>query len=224
MKKIIIVFMVGLLTQQTVQAQGTVYLSNLGQTADGDVAVAGDSWLAGGFRTGTNAGGYLLDSVQLAMADASGSPSSFTVMLYSFVTDTGFHPGSSLATLNGSSNPSTAGIFDYSPALSLLLSPNTGYFVVLTAGTTVADGAYQWNVMNTTSYDASDGWIGSVALISYDNGSGWLPLPTYPNMDFSQFAINVTAVPEPGILGLFALGGLFLVCPCRKIWQELLEH
>jgi hypothetical protein len=60
----------------------TAYLSNLGQSSTGSLAVGSDSWLAASFGTGTNEGGYELNSIQLAMTDASGNPSGFTVMIY----------------------------------------------------------------------------------------------------------------------------------------------
>jgi hypothetical protein len=88
MKKIISssIVAIGLFSQQFLQAQGTMtYLSNLGQPTVGTNAVGSDSWLAAGFYTGTNAGGYLLDSIQLGMANASGNPTNFTVMLYSLL-------------------------------------------------------------------------------------------------------------------------------------------
>jgi hypothetical protein len=55
----------------------------LSQTPTGSVSVGSDSWLAADFITGTSANGYSLDSIQLGMANASGSPTNFTVMLYS---------------------------------------------------------------------------------------------------------------------------------------------
>ena len=65
---------VGLLSVQTVEAQGTTYLSNLGQTSAGSSSVGDDSWIAIGFKTGTNGAGYTLDFIQLRMIDASGNP------------------------------------------------------------------------------------------------------------------------------------------------------
>ena len=58
----------------------------------------------GGFSYRNNGGGYSLNSIQLGMADASGNPSGFTVMLYAqdYNHFGGIVPGSSLATLNGS--------------------------------------------------------------------------------------------------------------------------
>ena len=145
MKKIIIMLALALLTQQTIQAQGTMtYLSNVDQASAGSLAVGSDSWLAAPFRTGSNASGYLLNSIQLGMTDASGNPSGLTVMLYSMAVSSAL-PGHSLGTLDGSLNPVTGGIFAYTPTGNLTLSPNEYYFIVLTAGTTVANGAYDWS-------------------------------------------------------------------------------
>lgn len=102
--------------------------------------------------------------------------------------------------------------FDTYAASGLTLSPSTKYFIVLTAGTAVANGAYDWSVMNTSSYNPDDSWVGSVTLGSND-GSSWRPLPTYPQFDFSQYAINATAIPEPSILGL---SGICILVLC---WQ-----
>src|ERR1041384_3547059 len=113
MKKLIIsgltVLAVALSVPQITQAQGTTYLSNLGGTPVNSAAVGSDSWLAASFYTGNNPGGYFLDSFQLRMNDASNSPSGFAVMLYT----TGLFPRSSLGSLSGSPNPSTAGIYTY---------------------------------------------------------------------------------------------------------------
>src|ERR1035438_2380483 len=70
------------LSPQVAEAQGTLYVSNLGLTSSGSSPVGNDSWLAVDFQTGTNAGGYSLNSFRLALTDASGIPSGFTAMLY----------------------------------------------------------------------------------------------------------------------------------------------
>ncbi len=126
MKNVIIMVSVILLTQQITQAQGTIYLSNLGQPSAGSLAVGSDSWVAAMFQTGANAGGYVLNSVQLGMADASGNPSGFTVMIYAnIVPPIGIFPGNSLGTLTDSLNPVTSGIYTYTPRSSLTLLPGT---------------------------------------------------------------------------------------------------
>jgi PEP-CTERM motif len=194
------------------QAQGTTYVSTLGLPPTGSSSVGSDSWLAEYFRTGTNGAGYLLDSVQLALTNASGSPSGFTVMISNNGTyPSGASPGTNLCTLNGSLNPIAGGIYTYSPASTLTLSPRTDYFIVLTAGTTVAGGAYQWSVSSTDAPTLTGGWAGGGLLLHSSDSLLWVPIPgTYP-----LFAISATPVPEPSTLGLLALGSSFL------LWRRL---
>jgi hypothetical protein len=202
----VIVFAVALLAPQILQAQGTMtYLSNVDQASAGSLAVGSDSWVAAMFRTGTNPSGYLVDSIQLELTDASGTPSGFTAMLYSSIGGVaGPVPNYNLDTLSGSLNPVTGGIFTYTPTPIFTLSPNTRYFIVLTSGTTVATGAYEWNYKDANTYNPSDSWSVGGVLIS--NGGQTL-LPDYP-----QFAINAIPIPEPGVLALSGLGGLLLLC------------
>ena len=209
-------FMLAVLSPQIAQAQGTLYVSNLGQTCTGSSPVGNDSWLAADFVTGTNAGGYLLNSVQLALTNASGTPSGFTAMIYSYnplLYGAAVLPGSSLGTLNGSLDPVAGGIYTYSPASTLTLSPGTVYFIVLTAGTGVASGAYEWSVTSTQTPTLSGGWHGDDTFLSSSGGLNWGPVANA----FPQFAIYATpAVPEPSTLGLFVLGGFLLVWRHRK--------
>ena len=211
----IITIAVALLSSQFVQAQGTMtYLSNVDQASAGSLAVGSDSWLAALFITGTNSSGYTLDSIQLEMTSASGNPSGFTVMIYSkSPSDIGVFPGSSIDTLDGSLNPTTAGIYTYTPALNLTLSASTDYFIVLTAGTTVANGAYDWSHADTYSYNPSGGWRTYANVFYSSNGSA--PWSSASSND-SQFSINAIPIPEPGVLALSGLGGLLLLWHRRK--------
>ena len=162
---------VGLLASQTVRAQGTTYVSNLSQPLASSNPVGSDSWVAPGFRTGTNGAGYALASIQLLMQDATGLPAGFTVSVYSAVGQLDVTPGSSLAMLNGSTEPATGGIYTYTSAPNLMLSPTTFYFIVVTAGTPVASGAYEWSNTGTfpPSYNATGGWEAPVGFTHQDN-------------------------------------------------------
>ena len=200
----------GLMAPEMIQAQGTMtYLSNLGQPSAGSLAVGSNSWVAAGIYTGTNPGGYVLNSIQLGLTDATGNPSGFTAMLYyPFAGGPPAGPGRSLVTLDGSLNPVTAGTYVYAAPSNLTLSPHTEYFIVLTAGTAVANGAYEWSLSDINSYNPTDGWSNLGGVWTSSNGSllSWNATSSFP-----QFAVNATAVPEPGVLSLLALGGLFLV-------------
>jgi len=215
----VFIYVSGLLIAQVTQAQGTTYVSNLGQPSINSVSVGSDSWIAMGFRTGTNAGGYDFNSAQLSMANATGKPSGYTVMLYSSILKGDYFPENNLITLNGSLSPVTGGIFTYTPATSLTLSPNTGYFIVVTAGTMVANGAYQWSSANYMAYNQSGGWEAPLSLWGIDiyqssNGSSWGDSSIYP-----EFAINATAVPEPSLYALLVLGG-FCFFSLRSVSQS----
>jgi PEP-CTERM motif len=204
-----------LLSSQIAQAQGTTYVSSLGLPPTGSSSVGSDTWLAEAFWTGTNGGGYLLDSVQLALTNASGTPSGFTVMIYNNgAGPNGVSPGTNLYTLNGSLDPVAGGVYTYSPGSSLALLPYRFYFIVLTAGTPVASGAYEWNVTSTRGYITSGGWGAPNNLMSSSDGVHWgFPSPAA----YAQFAISATPVPEPSTLALLALGGGFLLWQHRKV-------
>jgi hypothetical protein len=216
MKKImmrgVFAFAVALLFPQIVHSQGTMtYLSNLGQTSAGSLPVGSDSWLAVEFFTGTNAGGYALDSIQLGMADASGNPSDFTAMIYA-PNSFAFFPGGSIGTLNGSLNPTPGGVFTYSSTSSIALLPSHYYFFVLSAGTAVDSGAYDLNYVAARNYAQDGGWVSFGGTLTSSDGSSWNSISS----GFPQFAINAIPVPEPGVLGLFGLGGLFFLWHRRK--------
>jgi hypothetical protein len=210
----ILAFALPLLSPQIAQAQGTIYVSSLGLPSTGSASVGSDLWLAEGFWTGTNAAGYVLNSVQLALGDAVGNPSGFTAMIYNQDPQIviGPFPGSSISALNGSLDPVGGGIYTYTPGSSLTLSPRSNYFIVLTARTTAADGAYQWSFAAPQHPTSSGGWGGSQIPFASSDGLNWGPGP----VGTVQFAISATAVPEPATLGLLALGGLFLVRYRRK--------
>ena len=223
----IVILAVALLAQQVTRAQGTItYLSNLGLPSAGSEMVASDSWQATLFVTGNNAGGYLVDSVQLAMANATGTPSGFeaTICVVNPNDPAGAEPGNSLGAFNGSLNPSTAGDYTYTPVSDVTLSPDTDYFIVLTAGTGLVTGAYEWSQTGTYSYNPTGGWESVGNIVSSGNGSSWTPVPDTD----AQFAISATAIPEPSLCSLLLLGGglIIYVRKQKRHWNlcEIKRH
>jgi hypothetical protein len=208
-----IMLAVSFMASKGLQAQGSItYLSSLSTNYTGNVAIANDSWLAAMFGTGGNADGYLLDSVQLGMADASGNPSNFTAMIYSAFVGGAILPDNNLCTLDGSSNPANVGVYTFTTVSNLLLSPDTTYFIVATANTMVSEGAYSWS---ESAYPPAVGtWgAGNGVLRSVNGSTGWSPTPY---LGIAQFAINATAIPEPGVTSLWGLGGLAFLWRRRK--------
>jgi hypothetical protein len=124
---------VSLLLTDMAQAQSTLYISNLGQTPTGSAAIGSDSWIAQGFGTGSDAGGYILNSVQLLMDGASGDPNGFTISIYN---KSGNSPQDNLGNLVGS-DPLAGGIYSYT-ASDIILSPSTAYYIVITAAMPIA--------------------------------------------------------------------------------------
>jgi hypothetical protein len=201
----------GLFLAPAASAQGTIYISNLGQTPVGSGAVGSDSWIAQDFTTGTNAAGYVLNSVQLLMDPALGSPNGFTASIYSSPGNGA--PGIELGTLSGS-DPAAGGLFSYA-ASGLTLSPGTYYYVVLTAATPAAQGAYEWSAADSfgrITVAPGDPWTIPDGYFSSADGSSWT---SHPRGNIFQFAVDGAAVPEPGISSLLALGGLWLLW-CRR--------
>jgi PEP-CTERM motif len=189
------------------QAQGTLYVSNLGQTPIGNTAIGSDSWVAQDFFTGTNSDGYVLNSVQLLMDASSGNPDGFTISIYSY-DNTSMSPGSKLGSLTGL-DPSVGGIFTYTaPGITLL--PGL-YLVVVTADTPVAQGAYNWSsgpgAGQGGDIRGDDGWdIGHLYYTSPD-GLNW----NYSREQYFQMAIYATPIPEPSTLSLLFLGSGILI-------------
>jgi hypothetical protein len=190
-------------TTRPMLAQGSLFASNLGEADSATASALGANWLAAEFTTGTNTGGYALDSIGLLFSDASGDPGNgFVLMLY---TNSSGQPGGSIGTLSGSSAPDTAGTYTYT-ASGITLSALTPYWVV--ARPTALTGPYLWDDLTSINYVSSDGW--SMNTTRYDSsdahGSDW----TSNSGDALQFAVDATPVPEPQTIVLAGLGLLFL--------------
>jgi hypothetical protein len=206
---VIILFLAaGLLVLQKAQAQGTLYVSNLGQAFQ-NITVGSDSWLAQPFSTGTNSGGYLLNSVQLAMGGATGSPNGFAISIYSRSNISPFFPPmNSVGSLNGP-DPASGGLLTYMTS-GIMLLPSTLYFVVVTAATPVAQGAYNWR--GSLIATGGDGWIIESDYDSSSDGLNWQQIRPNP----LSIAIYATAIPEPSPVSLLFLGTGILFYVRRK--------
>jgi hypothetical protein len=159
-------------------------------------------------ETGTNAGGYVLNSVQLQMFQESGNAGGFAVMLYSSANNFfSSFPGGNLGSLAGSDNPSTQGIYTYT-ASGPTLAASTYYFIVLTAATGSATGAYQLGAGGP--YNSIDGWNTAIDNYSSNDGASWF------HGGGGEFAITATAIPEPSAETLSGFGGILLLGFCHR--------
>jgi len=201
----IIALLVGLLSVAVGQAKGTVMVSNLSQTPTASAEIGSDAWLAQSFTTGDNGDGYILNSIQLRMGPASGTPSGFSISLYSSPGNAA--PGSNLGTLSGP-DPAAGGLFTYT-ASGVTLSPSTFYFAVVTADTPIAQASYTWSAANGAA--PGNGWTIHNSYYRSTDGSNWI---WHPREEIFQLAINATAIPEPAGVWLL-LVGLAGVCLWR---------
>jgi hypothetical protein len=89
------------------------------------------------------------------------------------------------------------------------------YYIVITAGTAVADGAYDWSYVGANAYNPSAGWSSPGLVLSSSSGvmGSWTSVAA---TEFPQFSINAIPIPEPGVLALSGLGGLLLLWHRRK--------
>ena len=164
------------------------------------MVVGSDSWLAESFFTGTNLPGYSLNSVQIKTVAASGTPGGFSVAVYSGSPNNFRYPGASLGELTGP-DPASGGIYAYTAA-NIALSPSTYYFVVVTAATPIASGAYSWSYADVSSYPGRGGWQLGPYHNSSADGSVW-NRTAVPNM---HLAVKASPVPEPAAAALVAIG------------------
>jgi hypothetical protein len=135
----------------------------------------------------------------------SGAPSGFSVSIYSKTGDPhsfripGDLPQSSVSSLTGSA-PAASGTFSYTASGTTLL-PSTFYFLVATATTPAATGAYTWSA--ASSFTQANGFTIDDSYFASTNGSSWTP---YIRQNVYQFAIYATAVPAPTLLTISTIG------------------
>ncbi len=204
----LVVLAAKLFTPSFVQAQGTLYVSNLGQASTGSASIGSDSWIAQGFYIfATDPNTYTLNSIQLLMNPASENPAGFSVSIYSNASLGGI-PQNNLGNLNGPANPSAGGLFTYA-ASDITLSGGFTYYVVVTAATPVAQGSFVWSAANGAG---NGNWIITDLYYSSANGSSWTG---HGRQNVFQMAIYATPVPEPATYALMGLG-----LACLSFWRH----
>lgn len=186
---------VSLLASQLARAQGVVtYLDNTSQPIGG----SNEFGLVGfQFQTGTNAGGYTLNSIQLLFADARGNP--YPGLIAYVTQDLNGSPGNWIEVFQPVANPEVAGIYTFMPSTNpayysgnsfLTNSANFWMFIGNTIGS--SSGSYALDYANTAAAAASDGWF-----ITGRTGIGQIGIP--------MFSINATPVPEPSTFALLVV-------------------
>jgi hypothetical protein len=164
--------------------------------AGGEV-IGSNSWIGQTFLTGPSAGGYLLSSVQLLMDAPEGTPSGFSVSIYSKTGDLhserepGDSPQASLGSFTGPA-PTAAGIFTYTNP-GIILMPSSFYYVVVTAATSASvSTSYAWR--GTSGLTQSNGFTIQDECFNSTNGSTWTWTPR--KITF-QVGLYASAVPPP---------------------------
>jgi MYXO-CTERM domain-containing protein len=214
MKRLLSVSLLALLSAAMLAAQ-TIAISNLNQTSTYGLAVGRsdppDIWSnAASFTVGSDAA--TLSKVTFAFKTAVGSPTGFTLALYSTVTSTG--PNVLVTSLSGNTTPSaitfgTTANVDYTPAVAVQLQASTTYWLVASAPDIVSSINY-FDLVGADSggEDAGGlaGWsIGDSRMYSADGGTTWFSTGIIP-----EFAVTIAAVPElstsAAALGVAALG------------------
>lgn len=198
-------FLGAILLAGKLHAQGTIYISNLNANSAGNTPITSNAWVAQSFVTGNNPPGYTLNNIQLGMGPATGTPTGFSVLLFgSSITRN--EPGSLIEILTGSSNPTLAGIFDYtSPGQAKM--PSTKYWIVTKAQSSQSGGAFNASLASYFDYTSPDNWTTDRFVKTSSDGLNWV----INQIGFDiQFAISATAVPEPSIVALLGVGGSFL--------------
>lgn len=153
------------------------------------------NFVAQSFTTGDNY--YNLDSLSPIILSSGGN--GFQIAVYS---DNNNAVGDQIAMFAGPGSPEL-GSQTYTPSSTVTLNPLSTYWLVATA---TGGGNQQFLVAETTdpSYVTTDGW--RVNGVSYGGNSGWGPLGSGENLQFTAGA-TILPVPEPSTMTLTAMGG-----------------
>jgi hypothetical protein len=131
----------------------------------------------------------ILDPIHLTLSTGSSVPGGINPLLIGTV-------------VPGSSSP-TSQILTLLPSGSVLLLASTTYWIHLT----VPSGAALYSFQNTNSQNIEPGWALGNSW-SKDPSNPWSELTSGPQ---ARIRMSVAAIPEPTVLGMSAVGLLFLL-------------
>lgn len=168
---------------------------NLSSTVAGTEPVSGNTWVAAEFST--DASTYTLSSATLMLQNFT--PGTATLYLYR---DAAGQPGTTEGNLSSPGTYSTTISATTFAGNNLLLLPNSNYWLVLTANT----GDFEWAW--TESSSGSGAGFEANWSASNDAGATWFTSSTEPEISSVMASPTASAVPEPSVVGLLAIGYL----------------
>ena len=146
----------GLLLSTAEAQESETLVSNTGQDEDGTLSFT-VNYSAQGFTTGSQAGGYVLSSVELDVSQVPNTPADVTIALWSANSDS--KPDASVATLTHSNGTWTTGLNTFNAPTDTRLRPEMTYFVFV-SDVTPAGQLLQIRYTNSSSADpgGASGW------------------------------------------------------------------
>ncbi len=148
--------------------------------------ISGNSDCAVAFTTGSNASGYTLTAITARFADKSDSSGNLGNLVVTLRSDDSGRPDDReyLANLTVGSNPDTAGDYRFTcDGAGCALSPNTTYFVMLSAdaGSTAYYETYNWQSTENNDEDLNPTGNGWTLANGTDHRSGEIWQTEYPD-------------------------------------------
>jgi hypothetical protein len=179
---------------------GVVLSNDFEDPAGFTLNITNTNSFATGFTTGANASFLDLTGVRLSLKTSSTSSAPVISIFSNTVTGVGDVPGTLLATLTGPGPiTNTLGAQDFLFTGNLSLSPNTNYWVVLSASDPTS--RYQWEFANTTPAEQNSSGYAFIAGRRKINAAAWTD-----NATASLGMVEIQAVPEPSTLILAGIG------------------
>ena len=146
----------GLLLSPVQAQESETLVSNTGQDTEGTLSFT-VTYSAQGFTTGSQAGGYVLSSVELDVSQVPNTPADVTIALWSATSSS--EPDASVATLTHSDGTWTTGLNTFNAPTDTRLRPDMTYFVFV-SDVTPAGQLLQIRYTESESADSggASGW------------------------------------------------------------------